>query len=298
MTSLPPVSIGIPIYNCAPYLEDAIRSVLAQTHQDWELILVDDGSTDGSLEIALSIADPRVRVVSDGQNLGLAARLNQIAQLAGHDLVARMDADDLMHPDRLRLQIALLSANPDADIVGTGTFSVKRDGSLIGVRVPDKAFPSLEDAVTGNAGLIHASVIYRKRWALRNPYDPSIRRSEDIDLWARAAARRDLNSITIAEPLYIYREDLNVTREKLLAAYSTELACIRRHVRSPLSLAKHFLRNIAKRLVVILFFGPWLQRQLLQRRNPTPVTSCMAERFFEAMETIKFTPIPLNKSVN
>src|SRR5690554_4188978 len=93
---LPSVSIGIPFFNAEAYLLDAIKSVFAQTHQNWELILLDDGSTDRSLEIARSIDDPRVRVYSDGQNKHLAARLNEIARLARYEYLARMDADDLM----------------------------------------------------------------------------------------------------------------------------------------------------------------------------------------------------------
>jgi glycosyltransferase involved in cell wall biosynthesis len=72
------MTIGIPFYNAEAYLGDAIRSIFAQTYHDWELILVDDGSTDRSLEIARAVRDPRVRVISDGQNRRLPYRLNQI----------------------------------------------------------------------------------------------------------------------------------------------------------------------------------------------------------------------------
>src|SRR5512136_1054483 len=78
----PRVTVGIPFYNAGQTLADAVRSVFAQTLTDWELILLDDGSTDRGLEFARSIDDPRVRVVSDGRNLRLAARLNQIAEFA------------------------------------------------------------------------------------------------------------------------------------------------------------------------------------------------------------------------
>src|SRR5438309_10301144 len=89
------VSIGIPFLNARRFLADAVRSVFAQTCDDWELLLVDDGSTDGSLDVVRSIDDPRVRVISDGTNRGLCARLNQIASLARGKYLARMDADDL-----------------------------------------------------------------------------------------------------------------------------------------------------------------------------------------------------------
>src|SRR3954468_15780628 len=104
----PRVTIGLPFVNSGETLPNAIRSVFAQTYDDWELILCDDGSTDISLEIARSVRDARVRVLSDGKNVGLPCRLNQIAAVARGEMLARMDADDLMHPNRIAAQVALL----------------------------------------------------------------------------------------------------------------------------------------------------------------------------------------------
>ena len=106
------ITIGLPFYNAENYLELAIKSVFAQTYQDWELILMDDGSTDRSLEIAKSINDPRVSVYSDGKNKKLAARLNEIVRLAKYDYLARMDADDLMSTKRIETQMNILKNNP------------------------------------------------------------------------------------------------------------------------------------------------------------------------------------------
>src|SRR3990172_8588478 len=96
--SIPLLTIGISFYNAERTLGDAIRSVFAQNICEWELILIDDGSKDRSLNIAKAIVDPRVRVISDGKRMTLAPRLNQIAALAKAPLLARMDADDFMHP--------------------------------------------------------------------------------------------------------------------------------------------------------------------------------------------------------
>ena len=119
-SGLPSLTIGIPFFNAEATLLDAVRSVFAQTHQDWELLLVDDGSTDRSLELARSIDDPRVRVYSDGRNKRLAARLNEISRLARFDHVARMDADDVCLPERLArrpdsLKSAAREIRADAD---------------------------------------------------------------------------------------------------------------------------------------------------------------------------------------
>ena len=116
------VSIAIPFYNAEKYLRDSIRSVFAQTHQDWELILMDDGSTDGSLAIAKSIKDSRVSVYSDGKNKKLAARLNEITKLAKYDIIARMDADDLMSPTRIEKQLNILKDNLNIEVAPTSLY--------------------------------------------------------------------------------------------------------------------------------------------------------------------------------
>src|SRR5690349_21222431 len=94
----PLLSVGLVYFNDERYLALAIRSVLRQTISNFELLLVDDGATDGSREIAQSFKDSRIRLVCDGANRGLAARLNQIAVLARGEYLFRMDADDIMLP--------------------------------------------------------------------------------------------------------------------------------------------------------------------------------------------------------
>jgi len=116
------VTIGIPFLNARRSLAAAVRSVFAQTHSDWELLLVDDGSSDGSIDVVRRLDDPRVRLVRDGSHRGLCARLNQIAATARGTYLARMDADDVMHPERIERQLALLGADPGVDLVDTATF--------------------------------------------------------------------------------------------------------------------------------------------------------------------------------
>ena len=106
------VSIGLPFFNAGRMLTAALQSIFAQSLEDWELILLDDGSSDKSLHLAASIQDLRVRLFSDGRNRGLSYRLNQSALLARGKYLARMDADDVMHPDRLRRQIGFCRSTP------------------------------------------------------------------------------------------------------------------------------------------------------------------------------------------
>lgn len=223
-----PISIGIPFYNAESYLEDAICSVLAQTHSYWELILVDDGSTDGSLEIAkqYAAADERIRVISDGKNKRLAARLNQIIKESKYEYIARMDADDLMSNKRLKLQIDILEKNKEIDLVTTGCLTIGKDNELTGVRHGKNYQMSAATILEGAANLLHASLLARKSWCLRNEYNENRVIAQDFELWLQAAKNDDLKYIVIEEPLYWYRVIENVTIGKLNKGYSTQIEVI------------------------------------------------------------------------
>lgn len=218
-----PISIGIPFYNAEPYLANAIRSIFAQTYQDWELILLDDGSTDRSPEIAYSINDQRVRVFSDGQNRKLSFRLNQIASEARYDLIGRMDADDLISPTRFEKQIAILDAIPEIDLVTTGVCSVTNDNQPVGMRcsLPNDTITG-RNLLLGKCAVVHAAMLGRKSWFLRNPYNLSMARAQDYELWLRAFSNGDFNLYILCDPLYFYREEENVTTKRLLAAYASQ----------------------------------------------------------------------------
>lgn len=220
MSNLPPVSIGISFYNAEKTLLNAIRSVFAQTHKNWELILIDDGSIDNSLNLALSINDPRVRVFSDGENRRLAARLNQIADLAKYDYVARMDADDLMSSRRIEKQLKFMLENPHLDLVSTGVCSLSVDDEPVGMRLAKRDHQiTPKGLLHGQSGIVHASLLARRNWFIRNRYKECMLKSQDTNLWVRAFSRGDLNIGFLPEDLYYYREDGNVTRQGMLLAY-------------------------------------------------------------------------------
>lgn len=216
------VTIAIPFYNAEKYLSDAIKSVFAQTHQDWELILIDDGSTDDSLKIAQSVKDPRVRVFSDGENKKLPARLNEITKLAKYDIIARMDADDFMSPYRIETQYEILNNRSDLDLVSTGLYSVLNDRTLVGYRGRSSDGITFNEIINKKKGIVHASVMARKSWHERNPYDETVPISQDFDLWIRTSNKNDLKIKIISDPLYIYREEGNVVAAKLWRFYRLE----------------------------------------------------------------------------
>lgn len=214
------ISIGISIYNAEQYLSYAISSVLSQTHKYWELILVDDGSTDRSLEIANRFAelDDRIRVISDGKNRKLPFRLNQIIDEAKYSYIARMDADDLMHPERLERQLKFLIENPNYDLVSTGLVSINNNNKVYGYRSPSSLDVDF-NIVNSTYPINHATILVRKEWYQRNKYNVDFPRSQDYELWCRTSSNKDLAVAIIPDLLYYYREEGLIGSNKLIQSY-------------------------------------------------------------------------------
>jgi glycosyltransferase involved in cell wall biosynthesis len=261
------VTIGIPFLNARRCLADAVRSVFAQTHHDWELLLIDDGSADGSIDVVRHLNDPRVRVLSDGSNRGLCARLNQIASLGQGAYLARMDADDLMHPERIERQLTFLRANPNVDLIDTATFTVDDDLTPLGIR-GDRPLDSHPEAVLRNGLLIHPTVMGRAEWFRGNPYDPVYVRAEDRELWSRTCATTTF--ARLCEPLFFYREGpagnlgnylrTERTVRDILHRYGPPLVGARR---TRLLVMRSRLKSIAYRIGTKL----GLQGRLISKRN-------------------------------
>ncbi|MFD2165468.1 glycosyltransferase family 2 protein [Thalassotalea euphylliae] len=224
------VSIGIPFYNPGHVFKSTIESVLAQTFTDFELILLNDGSKDESVEIANSFEDSRVRVVNDGTNKGLPARLNELIALSNGEYIARMDADDLISPERLAKQVAYLDEHADIDLVSTGLCSITNDCKVIGYRTPaERTNPEItvKQAIFGQSDIAHATIMARKAWFERNRYNEKAKLMEDYQLWIDAAVKNDLNAGFISTPLYFYREESSVSPQKAINAYRNQIAIVK-----------------------------------------------------------------------
>lgn len=286
------VTIGLPFFNAGIDLDRAIRSIFAQTHQDWELILVDDGSTDGSLEMARAITDPRVRVVSDGSNKKLAARLNQIVDLANCDIIVRMDADDLMPPERIARQLAVLVDEPEIDLVSSGLVSIDGQDEPIGARwhFADTVERSHLLGKSG-AGIVHAAVMGRRAWFQRNRYDPSVPIAQDYDLWLRASAKDDLSVRIIQEPLYYVREMGSVTPAKMFRSYKMDRRALWRHRRN-LWEARYLLKSFAKTAVLHLIIAAGRLDWLVRRRSTAMHDSALIAKFRSDLQAIRTTEVP------
>jgi glycosyltransferase involved in cell wall biosynthesis len=201
----PRISLLVPVYNGEKYLREALDSLLAQTFGDFELLVIDDGSTDSSAEIVSSYQDPRVRLERNERNLGLIATLNRGLELARGEFIARMDCDDVSFPNRLERQIRFMEDNPEVGVAGTWFEKVRDDGSSVMMKVPADDATIRFFMIFDNA-FLHSSIIIRRnlleRFGLR--FDADFPYAEDYEFWVRCA--RHTRIANIPEALLRYRD--------------------------------------------------------------------------------------------
>src|SRR3954452_9290737 len=140
---MPRVSVVLPVFNGEATIRSAIRSVLKQEYDDFELIVIDDGSTDATTRRLAEIEDRRVRVLGNDVNLGLGASLNEGLSAATGELIARMDSDDLCHPQRLSRQVAFLDDHAATGLLATARLKVDAQGRHLGVGTPPASHAAL-----------------------------------------------------------------------------------------------------------------------------------------------------------
>jgi glycosyltransferase involved in cell wall biosynthesis len=203
MADTPKVSVILPVYNGEPHLKSAIKSILDQTLENFELIIIDDGSKDDSLKTMKSFDDPRIQIVSR-PNKGLPATLNEGIALAKGAYIARQDQDDLSMPDRLATEVAFLDARPEVGLVGSNYIIMDESGKP---QETTRVFTHPDDLkvaewISNQFG--HGSVMMRKDVVDKvGGYDTTVGIVEDYDLFTRLAkATRIAN---IRRPLYKWR---------------------------------------------------------------------------------------------
>jgi glycosyltransferase involved in cell wall biosynthesis len=184
-----PVSVVMPAYNASEYIRQAIASVIAQTHQAWELMVVDDGSTDDTAALVEEIAlrDARVRLLRQTSNSGVAAAANAGVENSRHELIARLDADDISEPRRLEAQVTLFSRNQHLVVGGTAARLIDSTGAPLGTFRPPADDNAIRRYFVRDNPFVHSSVMFRKAaFDSVGGYGP-LRILEDYDLWLRLA---------------------------------------------------------------------------------------------------------------
>jgi glycosyltransferase involved in cell wall biosynthesis len=286
----PLITVGVAFRNPGEFFELAIKSVLAQTLGSWELLLVDDGSQDGSVELARSVADPRVRVLVDGHSRGLAARLNQVVREARAPFFARMDADDAMHPSRLERQIEFLQTCDEDTVLGTGCYSIDQRSRVVGrrrVRTPQGT------GFAARHAFIHPTVAARTSWFRANPYSdqPLFHRSEDAELWCRTAGKARFE--VLDEPLLYYREPLpTFSLDAYLGTFAGILQLADRHSERHVGASWLFTRELAKCWLTCVAHA-WGRPEWIVRRRFVAAPAKEIEAAQSQLTAIRGQPVPL-----
>jgi glycosyltransferase involved in cell wall biosynthesis len=192
MLTTPHVSVIMPAYNAARYIDEAVSSILNQTYRDFEFIIIDDGSTDGTREKLQGYAaiDPRI-ILRSRPNTGLTIALREAIELAQGEFIARMDADDISIPTRFEKQLHFLQSNPDHALVGSSVLFIDKDSLPLGVSPWPVGSHEIIDSwhMSGRGSiLMHPSSMFRRSvYDAVGGYRIEYEVAQDLDLWLRIA---------------------------------------------------------------------------------------------------------------
>jgi glycosyltransferase involved in cell wall biosynthesis len=186
--SAPAISIVMPFYNAAPFLAEAVHSILDQTFKDFECIIINDGSTDESDKIIQTFSDQRIKYLLNEENMGLVFSLNKGLEASTGLLIARMDGDDISLPDRLLKQFEYLRMHPHADLVATQVQLINEKGHHTGFWKDDREHTSPEqirEFLAFNNCIAHPTILAKADIIKKLGYRASQGQAEDYDLWLR-----------------------------------------------------------------------------------------------------------------
>ncbi len=205
--TLPLVSIAMPVFNAARTLPATLCSIRLQTYQHWELLLIDDGSSDATLGLAHAAAraDSRIRVIEGVGNAGLAARLNEAIALARGPYIARLDADDIAYPTRLAIQLKFMLDNPECDLLGCAALIFDDSGRMRGKWSAPQVHAEICARPWSRIPLPHPTWFGKRQWFARYEYRPEYKKTQDQDLLLRAYA--DSRFACVPDILLGYRQE-------------------------------------------------------------------------------------------
>jgi glycosyltransferase involved in cell wall biosynthesis len=295
--STPLVSITSAFYNEESNLLDMVKSIFAQTFTDWELILLDDGSTDNSYELARSIDDARVRVFTNGKNIGRSKTLNRITTLARGKYIARMDADDICCIERIEKQVKLMESQPDVDIVGTGMCYLDKNDKPLGHRYAPSSPAEICNQPDRTFAISHGSLLGKKSWFEKNLYDESISLAIDFNLFFRTYKHSTFANVP--EPLYYYRLDQSFSLKQQWVAREASARFLFNHYKEAGDWWRAFTNGVvqySKFATTVLIFSAGLRKKLMARRFEL-LAKDEKESYMKEIKRIKSTELPLRSVI-
>lgn len=256
MNPAPQISVIMPVFNAERFLRQTIDSILSQTFSDFELIIINDGSSDKSVEIIEGYTDERIRLIHNERNIGITATLNKAISLCKAELIARMDADDIMHPNRLQLQFEKIHSDNEIAVLATRINFMNEDGDVTGEWNTDSEAVSegqIRAIMPRTNCIAHPTVMMRKDIALKYGYRAEQKNTEDWDLWLRILGD-GLRIAKLSEALLDYR----VHTTSVTAIHKKEESLQVRLMRA----RRNFLVHQLKRFRINGFFMMCLVAQL------------------------------------
>ena len=189
----PKVSVVMPVYNADTTVAEAVQSVLTQTFNDFEFLIMNDGSTDESLNVLAHYKDPRIQVHSFSSNQGLIHALNRGLMLSKGTYVARMDADDICHPNRFARQVQFMDQHPEIGVCGTWSRTFGKRKKRVWTFPPDHE--SIRGLLLFQSPLIHPTVFIRTQIQKEFSLDYRLENAEDYECWVRASKHTRLGNV-------------------------------------------------------------------------------------------------------
>jgi glycosyltransferase involved in cell wall biosynthesis len=276
----PLVSIIMAVRNGAETIGPAVRSIQLQTLRDWELIVIDDGSTDASASIVRTFSDARIRLTCETSSAGLATRLNQAVALSRGAFIARMDADDVCFPDRLARQVDRLQQEPRLDVLGCGAVVFDGAARLLGELPVGLTHEEITAQPFHGFPFPHPTWCGRAEWFHKHPYDARLMKTQDQDLLLRTF--KVSYFATLDEVLMGYRQD-TLDLAKMLLGRRVFIGSLWRYARRSGEflpalggIVTHLLKSAAD--VTIIGFG---LNRLSQRNRLKPVRPAVAKQWQE-----------------
>jgi glycosyltransferase involved in cell wall biosynthesis len=288
----PLITVALPAFNSGRTIGAAILSILRQSYGNFELLVMDDGSSEDTVRVAQSIEDPRIALVADGVHRGLPAQLNRAIDMARGKYFARMDADDIAYPSRFQRQVEFLNSHPDVDLLGSSMTIFRNDGSLLGTRRCPRTHAEICARPWHRFPMAHPTWMGRIEWFRANRYDEHAVRMEDRELLLRTYSTSHFANIP--EALLAYREDSLSLRTLLRARKNTCKMSVGyalregRLMRPTMTIAG----QIARGLLEVLAVPTGLTYQLLRSRAPQ-ATPQEAEDWREVWASLMLShPLP------